>query len=80
MSSAVKRIACALPATLKSLCESGCIVRDPAFRHLACTRAPKTDCAAPCSPNLCECAPKPKMDAPGKALARHTYYHEVYML
>jgi len=80
MSSAVKRIACALPCTLKSLCESGCIFRDPTLRHLSCTRVAKTECAAPCSPKPCDCTPKPKMDEPGKGLVRHTYYHEVYLL
>ena len=77
---AAKRVMCCLPPTLKSLCETGCIFRDPVFRHLACKNAVKTECAAPCYPEPCPCGPKPKMEVPVKGKLKHKYYHEVYVL
>ena len=51
------RRACSLPSQLKSLCETGCLYRSPALRHLACPKATKQDvCVAPCTPQPCPCA------------------------
>ena len=68
MSSAVIRAAaaCRLPTTLASLCETGCIFRDPSIRHLACKGVARTDCAAPCAKQPCPCIPCPKMEVPVK--------------
>jgi hypothetical protein len=55
----MNRVACALPKVLKSLCESGCIYRDPNFKHLQCSLAKKTDvCVAPSCPKPCPCPPR----------------------
>lgn len=66
MSSAITRAACRLPASLASLCETGCIFRDHTLRHLACKTALRTECAAPCPTQPCPCTPCPKMEAPVK--------------
>jgi hypothetical protein len=61
---ATKRITCLLHPALKSLCETGCVFREPAIRHAACHIVLPTDCAAPCYPKPCPCNPNPgKMDA-----------------
>jgi hypothetical protein len=52
----MNRITCSLPKALKSLCESGCIYRDPNFKHIQCSLAKKTDvCVAPVCPKPCAC-------------------------
>ncbi len=71
-----KRVCCQLPNTLRSLCETGCIYRDPAFKHLACQYVLKTDCAAPCYPEPCPCTPK--TDSGPKGKTTYKYYHEVF--
>jgi hypothetical protein len=85
-----RRIYCHLPVTLKSLCETGCVYREPAFKHLSCPIAVKTECAAPCYPEPCGCSkprksacavpcyPNDKMDDTKRQ--KHKYYHEVYTL
>jgi hypothetical protein len=74
----IPRCLCVLPKTIESLCETGCIYREPAVRHLACPRATKTDvCCAPCPPLDCTCRPD---SAGGRQPKLHTYYHEVYLL
>ena len=46
---------CSLPKAIRSLCRTGCLYRDPAFKHLVCPLTQKTDpCAAPCDPQ-CSC-------------------------
>lgn len=51
------RRVCSLPPQLKSLCETGCIYRSVALRHLACPQTTKQDiCIAPCEPQPCPCA------------------------
>jgi hypothetical protein len=77
MSSAFTRAACRLPATLASLCETGCIFRDHTLRHMACKVVGRTDCAAPCAKQPCQCIPCPKMEVPVKGKLNHKYYHEV---
>jgi hypothetical protein len=72
----VKRVCCQLPILSKSLCETGCVYREPAFRHLACKQALKTECAAPCYPEPCPCSPKTDSKAKGKTT--YKYYHEVF--
>ena len=76
-----KRICCHLPVTLKSLCETGCVYREPAFKHLSCPIAFKTECAAPCYPEPCPCSPpKNKMDDAKRQKLKYKYYHEVFTL
>lgn len=51
------RRVCSLPPQLKSLCETGCIYRSVALRHLACPQTTNKDfCVAPCEPQPCPCA------------------------
>jgi hypothetical protein len=74
----MKRVACALPKALKNLCESGCIYRDPAFKHLQCSLAKKTDvCVAPTCPKPCACEetmrPVQKKDAHGVQVQMRKY-------
>ena len=81
MNSAAKRVLCCLPSTLKSLCETGCVYREPAFRHLACKYAVKTECAAPCYPEPCPCKGIPaKIPKTETQVVKYKYYHEVFTL
>ena len=76
-----RRVCCHLPATLKSLCETGCVYRESHLRHLACPIALKTECAAPCYPEPCPCTgSKPKMDDAKRQKLKYKYYHEVFTL
>ena len=46
---------CCLPKALRSMCRTGCIYRESAFKHLTCPLSQNTDvCAAPCK-KPCEC-------------------------
>jgi hypothetical protein len=64
-----KTFVCGLPSHLTSLCNTGCIYREPPFRHLACKEARKTECAAPCRPEPCPCVPpKTKVSVPTKPI------------
>ena len=54
----MNRTLCRLPVHLAHLCETGCIYREKAFKHLQCLNVPKSEpCAAPCKPE-CPCDPK----------------------
>ena len=47
---------CPLPPKIANMCESGCIYREPAFKHLRCPKVSNlSPCAAPCPPQLCDC-------------------------
>lgn len=49
---------CRLPLHLASLCRTGCIYREKAFRHLQCPYVPASEpCVAPCKPE-CSCDPQ----------------------
>lgn len=72
----VTRCVCALPGHIKSLCETGCVYREPGFKHLACPVSRKTDtCVAPCPPIDCKCKNE-RM----QGLKKHKYYNEVFLL
>lgn len=53
----MNRIPCALPKVVKSFCETGCVYREKAFRHLACPKKLrlKDACASPCKTKECDC-------------------------
>lgn len=54
--------ACSLSSTLRSICNYGCIYRESAMRHLACTNLlvqKQALCIAPCH-HHCGCNPVPK--------------------
>jgi hypothetical protein len=71
-----KRVSCHLPVALRNFCETGCIYREPAFKHLACRYVPKTECAAPCYPEPCPCSNK--TDSQSKRKLK--YKNEVFSL
>ena len=76
--SRLQRCLCVLPKTIESLCDTGCVYRESAVKHLACPRATKKDvCAAPCPPSDCTCKPGKSGDRQPKI---HKYYHEVFLL
>lgn len=73
--SRIQRCLCILPRTIESLCETGCIYRESAVKHLACPRASNQDvCCAPCPPSECTCRPK------GRQPTHHKYYGEMFLL
>ena len=53
----MNRTVCALPKVVKSLCETGCIYREKAFRHLACPKKLRRGdpCAVSCKTKDCDC-------------------------
>jgi hypothetical protein len=52
----MRRCVCILPKAIETLCETGCVYRESAFKHLACQLASKNAfCAAPCPPGDCDC-------------------------
>lgn len=51
----MNRTSCLLPKKIKTLCEHGCIYREKAFRHLACRKVSRLECAAPCKAEVCDC-------------------------
>jgi hypothetical protein len=68
---------CRLPVPLASLCKTGCVYREKAFKHLACPFVPKTEpCAAPCKPD-CSCEPK---NGQGLVLPKNKTKNEVFLL
>ena len=47
---------CPLPAQVANMCETGCIYREPTFKHASCPKISKFSvCAAPCPPETCDC-------------------------
>lgn len=54
----MQRVRCLLPEAIQGLCDTGCVYRERAFKHLACASAPKTAvCVAPCQKPPCLCVP-----------------------
>jgi len=54
---------CSLPKVFRSLCQTGCVYRETAFKHLKCPMSNKTDaCVAPCK-QPCVCSQVPKTDS-----------------
>lgn len=79
----IPRCLCILPRTIESLCKTGCIYRESAFKHLACPRARKEDvCCAPCPPSDCSCRPgrKPREPRQPRQPTQHKYYQEMFLL
>ena len=59
-----RKMQCCLPKALRSLCQTGCIYREPALKHLRCLQAKRTDiCAATCQ-KPCPCEPKTEVVLP----------------
>lgn len=60
----MQRTPCILPRHIRSFCESGCIYRNPVYKHLACKLVPKqSPCVAPCV-DVCPCTPSTQKPPP----------------
>ena len=76
MKQSVKRCLCSLPKKVKSLCDTGCVYREPAFKAFSCPLVKKTDtCAAPCAPADCTCK-----NGQTQGLRTYKFYHEVRLV
>ena len=61
----IVKTVCPLPARVMSMCETGCIYREPEFKHMRCPKATNVSpCAAPCPPNICDCKHLVKINLP----------------